>query len=75
MVESVGDVECELAVDASACVAFLHGTIYVDQQVAAEAAVFAGDGIIAKADDIGGAVFPEILPIGPGDAFVIDKYD
>lgn len=75
MVETVGDVEGEFVVGALAGGAFLNGAIDIDHQIAAPCLGFAGDRIIAEADDIGGAVFSEIFPVGLGDAIVIDEYD
>ena len=75
MVESVGDVEGELVVELAAGGPFLHGAVDVDDEVAAPACIFAGDGVVAETDDVGGAVLAKVFAVGPGDAFVVDQYD
>jgi len=75
VVETVGDVEREFVVHVAAGGAFLHGPVDVDDEVAGPFVGFAGDGIVAKADDVGGAVLSKIFAVGLGDAFVVNEYN
>lgn len=69
----MGDVERKFVVDVAAVVAFLHGAVDVDNQVAAELGGFAGNGVVAEADDVGRAVLSEIFVVGLGDAPVVNQ--
>ena len=75
VVEAVGNVEGELAVGAAAGGAFGDGSVDVDEEVAAGFGGFAGNGVVAEADDVGGAVLAEVFAVGLGDAFVVDEDD
>ena len=75
VVEAVGNVECEFVVDVAAGGAFLDGTVDVNDEISADFAGFAGNGVVAKANDVGGAVLAEVFAVGLGDAFVVDEYD
>ena len=75
MVEAVGDVEREFVVDVAAGGAFPDSAVDVDDEIAAEFVGFTGNGVVAKADDVGRAVLAEVFAVGLGDAFVVDEYD
>ncbi len=75
VVEAVGDVERELVVELAARGSFLHGAVDIDEEVAGEFIGFAGNGFVAEADDVGGAVFPEVFAVGLGDAFVVHEHN
>ena len=73
MVEAVGHIERQLIVGLAPGGAFLHGPVDVDDQVATPSVGFAGDGVVAEADDVGGAVLPKIFPVGLRDAPVVNE--
>lgn len=75
MIEPVGDVEREFVVDPLVFRSDFDGAVDIDHEVAAPGFGFAGHGVIAKTDDVGGAVFPEIFAVGLSDAVVVDEYD
>ncbi len=71
----MGNVEGELVVDAFVFRADLDGAVDIDDQVAAPGIVFTGDGVVAEADDIGGAVLGKVFAVGLRDAVVINQND
>ena len=71
----MGNVEGELVIDSVVFGARLHGALDIDQHVAAQRGLFAGDRVVAETDDIGRAVFAEIFTVGSGDARIVDQHD
>ena len=57
VIKPVGDVEREFRIGSIVGRAFADGAFDVDDEIAGGGGFFAGDGVVAKADDIGGAVF------------------
>ena len=75
VIKAVGDVEGEFVVYSVMKASCLDGSIDVDYNVAAPVVGFAGNGVVAKADDVGGSVFTKIFAVGLGDAVVVDQDD
>ena len=69
----MGDVERQFIINTFMFRSSLYGAVNIDHQIAAPRCVFSGNGVVAEADYIGRAVFTEIFPIGPGDAFVVHE--
>lgn len=73
MVEAVGDVEGELVIGAVFLCTPLDGAVDVDDEVAAEPAAFAGDGVVAEANDVGWTRLAEVFQVGGNDSFVVGQ--
>ena len=73
VVDAVGDIKGEFEVGVAALGAFVVGALDVDDEVAGKLVGFAGDGVVAEADDVGGVVFGEVLLVVLGDAGVVGE--
>jgi len=69
----VGEVQRELVVGPPPRGSLLHGALDIDDQIAAVSFPFAGHGIVAEADHIGGTVFTEILTVRLRDTFIVNQ--
>lgn len=69
----MGDVECQLVINASVLRPNLDGAVNIDHQIAAPCIVFTRDRVIAEADHIRRTVFAEVFQIGASDALIIHE--